>query len=183
MAKTAENLVKLTPQNEDTSPDSLDQVRDILVGALVNRIESAVSDLEERQSRQNETLLAEIQDQRKLIKGLERKTTKLHDDFKDHVKEYKSSQNSINKEFTKFDKELSEGNESHHENLVALETELNSVYDEVKALISTQHDEVQAQINKNTEKLESSKVERNDLSSMLANIATMIGNEKPGSKN
>lgn len=183
MAKTAENLVKLNPQNDESTPDSLDQVRDILVGALVNRIESAVSELEEKQSRQNETLLAEIQDQRKSIKALERKTTKLQDDFKDHLKEFKSSQNSVNREFTKLGKELSEGNESHHENLVALETELNSVYEELKTLISTQNDEVQAQINSNTEKLEGSKVERNDLSRMLANIATMIGNEKPGSKN
>ncbi len=183
MAKTAENLVKLTPQTDDASPDSLDQVRDILVGALVNRIESAVSDLEQRQSRQNETLLAEIQEQRKSIKSLERKTTKLQDDFKDHLKEYKNSQNSIKRDFTKFDKELSEGNDSHHENLVALETELNSVYEELKTLINTQNDEVQAKINSNTEKLEGSKVERNDLSRMLANIATMIGNEKPGSKN
>lgn len=181
MAKTAENLLKLNPSNE-VQPDSLDQVRDILVGALVNRIESAVAGLEERQALQNEALLNELAEQRKAISSLERTTTKLKDDLKEQLKDVRAVQTTTKRDVVKLEKSHSEVSGSHDTELQSLENGINDVYEELKTLIHKNTEEIETRITSNTKKLESSKVERNDLSSMLSNIATMIGNEKPGSK-
>ena len=178
----AENLVNINPQQVNSAPDDLDQVRDILVGALVSRIDSSIAEHERKQSEKNKALKQDLAEHKKLIDSLDRKMTRLQEDFKEHVKEFKSEAASSKRTTTKFENSLDKLAAGNTKNLEKLDTKMHEALEDLEDVVATYQETVQEQIIENAQKLDTSKVERNDLSAMLANIADMIGNEKPRSK-
>lgn len=183
----AENLVNIKPQQTngaqtDQKQDDLDQVRDILVGALVSRIDSSIAAHEQKQSVKNKALKQDLAEHKKSIDSLDRKMTKLAEDLKEHVKSFKSEISATKRSTTKVENHLDKLATKHANDLEKLDVQLNESLDDLEDIVASYQESVQDQIFENAERLDTSKVERNDLSQMLANIADMIGNEKPGSK-
>jgi len=179
----AENLIDIKPRSiDDRAPDDLEQVRDILVGALVSRIDSSIAEHEKKQSATNKALKQDLAEHKKLLDSLDRKMTRLKDDFKEHVKTFKSEVSANKRTATKLENDLSKLDAGHAKKLEKFDAQINESLDDLEDAVVSYQESVQQQILDNTNKLDTSKVERNDLSEMLANIADMIGNEKPRSK-
>ncbi len=178
----AENLVDIKTHQADSTPNDLDQVRDILVGALISRIDSSIAEHEKKQSARNKELKQDLAEHKKSIDSLDRKITRLKEDFKEHVKTFKTEVSANKRSATKFENDLGKLAAGQADDLEKLDVQLNESLDDLEDVVASYQESVQQQILDNAQRLDTSKVERNDLSQMLANVADMIGNEKPRSK-
>lgn len=151
--------------------ESLTEVRRILFGDVVDEMQRQIAalgkSLERLQTKHDESLKAHA----KTLRALERSTSKLEQAFSSCNEAIEATRNEASALVKQGGKDLKESARS-------LELKLEKSRAELEQLVSLQKAEVQSQLTDELARMQARKLEKDDLSSVLANIATMIGDEK-----
>lgn len=173
------------PAAAEATPESLEQVRDILFGGQMRTVETRLKSIEERLSREQESMRAEFAKRVADLDAFARKETQaLHERvaaesdarvaaLKSLLADIKDAQKAMDKRHAKLEQETSLSDAELRDQLIAQAKAAS-------AELAKVHDRLRAELTKSVDDLQHAKTDRASLAAMLADVAARLadGNAK-----
>ena len=165
---------------EDATPESLEQVRDILFGGQMRTVETRLKGIEERLGREQEAMRAEFA---KRVADLDafarRETQALHERvaaesdarvaaLKSLVADVKEAQKAMDKRHAKLEESTSLSDAELRDQLIAHAKAASAELGKV-------HDRLRAELTKSVDDLQQAKTDRAGLAALFTDVAARLG--------
>ncbi|MDH5234878.1 MAG: hypothetical protein OEW77_07940 [Gemmatimonadota bacterium] len=162
------------------SPESLDQVRDILFGGQMRTVETRLRSVEERLSREQQALRTELLKKLETLDAFARRETQaLHERvaaesdarvtaLKALTAEIKEAQKAMDKRHAELEKATSLSDAELRDQLIAQSRSASAELGKV-------HDRLKAEVTKSVDELQHAKTDRAALAALFTDVATRLG--------